>query len=167
MRLVSIFLLIFLVGCGFQMRGTFVAPEYLKTVRILPDDPYTPLQKSIRASLMKAGTNIVSPSRSNVTTINLLSSIFSEAALSYDTSGQAERVQRTLTISYQVTAANGKILTNAATITASREFVTSQTQLLSSDNELATIDRELVRDIAVKLIRQLTKLKVDNANLPR
>ena len=167
MRLVSILLLAFLVGCGFHMRGSFVAPEYLKTVRILPDDPYTPIQKSIRASLIKAGTSIVAPSRENVTTLNLLSSVFSEAVLSYDQNNQASRIQRTLTINYQVIDANGKTLANAASITANREFITSQTQLLSSDNELAAIDRELVKDIAAKLMRQLTKLKVDDANLPR
>ena len=73
MKSLSIFLIIFLVGCGFHLRGAFIAPEYLKVVRILPDDPYTPLQKSIRASLVKGGTSIVDPSRSNITTLNLSS----------------------------------------------------------------------------------------------
>jgi LPS-assembly lipoprotein len=167
MKSLSVFLIIFLVGCGFHLRGTFIAPEYLKVVRILPDDPYTPLQKSIRTSLIKGGTSIVAANSSNVTTLNLSSANFTNSTLSSNPDGQAERMRRSLTISYSVVTANGKIYNNAASITSSREFITSQIQLLSSDNEVATIDRELVNDVAAKLMRQLTKIHIDHVTLPR
>lgn len=157
-KLFSILLTLSIItGCGFHLRGSFTLPKHLQTIYITPDDPYEPLQKTLRRALLKNNIQIATSADKNVAILELTTPNFSESVTAFNSNGQAQGFKLTINFQYQVNY-NNKILKPFTTIQSSRDIILTPNQILSGENERRMIKDDLLQESIIQLFRQLSTI---------
>lgn len=155
----SILILTFIAGCGFHLRGAVSFPTWLKTVYITPDDPYEPLQKTVRRTLERNKITLVTEINKETAVLELTTPDFTESILALNAMGQSQRFKLTISFQYKLSYA-GNLLRPLTTIQSSRDFTLAPGQILSGDNERRLIKDELLQEATSQLFRQLYTVKL-------
>lgn len=148
-----------LAGCGFHLRGNFDIPNSLRVMRILPNQPFDPFQRSLKKTLISNGVQVVAdedPRAKDSAKLTLQSQLFSERNVAYGSDGQPNRALLTFNVSYQISDAQGKLLIPGASVQVERELTLNPTAYLATDNERARLRNDLIIDAASQLARQLS-----------
>ena len=146
-----------LSGCGFHLRGSFVIPEGLKQLIVMPDDPYQPFQRQLRYTLKKRGIDIVAPGY-KAPTLTIHDENYSQQVLGLSPTGQAQQFRMFLNLSYSLKSIKGQEL-RANTIRVSKDFSADPNTVLSNDSGISIYKQELQQEAILQLIRQLTTIK--------
>lgn len=157
------FLFIFLMGCGFHLRGSVTIPEFLRVLRIVPDQPSDPLQRALRQAL-KGNQVIIMRENDvdacNAAVINIFSQAITERNVAYGLDGQANRAMIQLTIHYRITDKTGKVILPNGRVRVERSLTINPNATLGTENERNRVLQELYNDGALQLLRQLSLLGV-------
>jgi len=148
-----------LASCGFHLRGNFDIPNSLRIMRILPNQPFDPFQRSLKKTLISNGVQVVTdedPRAKDSAKLTLQSQLFSERNVAYGSDGQPNRALLTFNVSYQISDAQGKLLIPGASVQVERELTLNPTAYLATDNERARLRNDLIIDAASQLARQLS-----------
>lgn len=166
-RLGIIIVCLSLIGCnGFKLRGSLVIPTYLRTVYISPYEPYEPLQSILRARLKGNNVKIVNYADPNVTTLEVSRATMKQQVLAYGSSGEVQRYNLTLTVTYTLIAKGDNVQRINRTITRSRELNRSNNMLLSNEGEEQIVKRELLNEAVSEILRQITSRPQHNDDNP-
>lgn len=156
-----------LVACnGFKLRGSLVIPQYLSTVYISPCEPYEPLQSALRARLKSNNVRIVNHADANVTVLEVSRPTTKYQVLAYGSSGEVQRYNLTLTVTYTLIIKSDNAQRISGTITRSRELNRSNNMLLSNEGEEQIVKRELLNEAVSEILRQITSRPKHNDDNP-
>lgn len=139
--------------CGFKLRGSYTIPKYLKRVHLSPYEPYEELQRELITILDKHKVVIVCDSDAKVTTINLSRPTVSEDSLAIGPDSQVTRYKYTVSVTYSLSTTDASY---SKVVVRSRELTRSNSQMLSNQSELQKVHKELIREIAMEIMRQIT-----------
>ncbi len=154
-----------LIGCNeFKLRGSLVIPQYLRTVYISPCEPYEPLQSVLRARLKSNNVKVVNYADANVTTLEVSKPTTKQQVLAYGSSGEVQRYNLTLTVTYTLITKGNNAQRISHTIIRSRELNRSNNMLLSNEGEEQIVKRELLNEAVSEILRQITSLQQQNAD---
>jgi outer membrane lipopolysaccharide assembly protein LptE/RlpB len=154
-----------LVGCnGFKLRGSFVVPKYLSTLYISPCEPYEPLQSVLRARLKRNNVKVVNYADANVTVLEVSRPTTKQQVLAYGSSGEVQRYNLTLTVTYTLIIKGDNPQRTSRTITRSRELNRSNNMLLSNEGEEQIVKRELLSEAVSEILRQITRPQHNDDN---
>jgi len=157
--LISI-LLLFSVGCGFQLRGNLLIPTNLQTLQIAPNTPFEPFQRFLRQTLASNGVKILEPSdeeAKNVPVLTILSQSFNERTVGYGPDGQVNRSILQLTVSFQLTDPSGKVLLPPSSVQVERALTVNPNAVLGTQNERERLKTDLYMDAISQMLRQMSK----------
>lgn len=152
--------------CGFKLRGSFSVPTYLRTVYVAPYEPYEPLQSELRARLKNNNVKILKQPSDNVTVLDVSRPVFQQQVLAYGSSGEVQRYNLSLTVTYTLIIKGEHPQRTNRTVTRSRELNRSNNMLLSNEGEEQVIKRELLNEAVSEILRQITSQPHDNADKP-
>lgn len=166
-RLGIIIVCLTLIGCdGFKLRGSLVVPQYLRTVYISPYEPYEPLQSALRARLKSNNVKVINHADANVTMLEVSRATTKQQVLAYGSSGEVQRYNLTLTVTYTLITKGDNAQRISRTITRSRELNRSNNMLLSNEGEEQIVTRELLNEAVSEILRQITSRPHHNDDNP-
>lgn len=139
--------------CGFKLRGSYAIPKHLKRIHITPYAPYEDLQREIIKLLEKNKVIIVCDPDTKVTTLNLSRPTVSEDSLAIGPDSQVTRYQYNVSVTYSLSTTDASY---SKVVVRSRELSRSNSQMLSNQSETQKVHHELIREIALEIIRQIT-----------
>jgi LPS-assembly lipoprotein len=153
-------LLVLLVGfslsaCGFRLAGTAELPPQLRSIYLVTSDFSESQRSRLRRSLNNAGAQLVEQLESQAVQLNVSLEVMPDRQLatSARTGSIVKRISRSL--SFNVKAADGKILLEAQTLNQQKDAFLDNDNLLSSDREKESVTRDLEQALFDQLIRQL------------
>jgi LPS-assembly lipoprotein len=145
-----------LSACGFRLAGTAELPPRLASIYLVTSDFSDSQRSQLRRSLRNAGANLVEQPGAQAVQLNvrLTAAPDRDMATSASSGAIVKRISRSL--SFNVKAADGKVLLEARTLQQQKDVSLDDDNLLSSDREKETVTRNLQQALFDQLIRQLT-----------
>jgi LPS-assembly lipoprotein len=145
------------ISCGFHLRGSEEMPMHLKTLAVLPDNPYTPIQREIRRSLKFSGVEVV-PSPAGVYALHLDKDELLRSVLIIGTDGQTKQEQLIYQLAYHITPP-GQDAMPQQIIQVQRILNVDYNRTLGQSLEEDTLLSEMRAEATAQLIRRLSVLK--------
>jgi len=145
-----------LPACGFRLAGVTELPPQLASIYLVTSDFSDPQLTRLRRSLSDAGARLVEQADSQSVRLNVGLKVEPDRdlATSASTGAIVKRISRGL--SFDVKAADGKVLLESQTLRQQKDVSLNDDNLLSSDRERETVTRDLEQALFDQLIRQLT-----------
>jgi len=136
-----------LAACGFHPRGSSPLPAEMSVIYIAGTGEFNALYDDLRTALESQGASITQERDKATAVLNILENKSTTDVLSVNLSGKALEYLISQRIHFEVTAADGHMLVDQQTVTASRSMKFNSNSALSSEREWETIRRELMRDV--------------------
>lgn len=152
-----LFVCLTLTSCGFHLRGTQEMPMHLKTIAILPDSAYTPLQRDIRKALRHADVEIVA-SPTGVYSLQLDNDNLSRSIMVIGTDGQAKQEELIYTLHYRIIPPGADPLPPQV-IKVQRILNVDFNRTLGQAQEEDTLIGEMRAEITAQLMRRLSVIE--------
>jgi outer membrane lipopolysaccharide assembly protein LptE/RlpB len=130
---------------------------HLKTMAVLPDNPYEPLQRNIRRALRQAHVDVVT-SPTGVYTLTLDHAGLTRSVMIIGTDGQAKQEELIYTLVYTVKAPHADPMPQQ-TIKVQRILNVDYNRTLGQDLEENTLVNEMQSEVTAQLMRRLSVLK--------
>lgn len=158
-RMVLIFALVFLSGCGYHLRGSIDMPESLKNVYVFAAS--SPLQTEMMAMLRASkGKLAASPNEAGVV-VKILKEDMSSRVLSIGSTGKSNESELNYYLRFQFYDNKENTLMDEQTIEIAREFFNDQTFVLAKTNEEQLIRKEIYKQ-AARMLMARARIAVDN-----
>lgn len=160
LALISLIILpLYLEACGFHLRGHFDFPAAFNRIKICPNHPYDPFQRTLIQALNSNGIDVITAPKAecqDLTTLFLFNQKFSERTIGFGSDTEVNRSIIEFTLQYRVEDCEGNILCPEATVQVQRELSISPSAVLSTENERARLRADLYLDATTQLMRQLS-----------
>lgn len=146
-----------LSACGFKLRGTFNLP--FQSARLV-GPVNTPVATALVAALQRSGVRLVGspaevgPGEKHVVLV-LLNDQRERAVTGQTAAGQVRELQLRSRFSFQVEAANGRILQNPAEVLVQRDISYNESDALAKQSEEALLFNDLTNDAVQQVMRRL------------
>ncbi len=151
-----------LQGCGFHLRGSYEIPEELKYLQLSPEQPYDPLQRTLRKMLAGNGVQLMPVADSDAdkppSTLTIQHQSFEERPIAYGMDGQAIRVRLELRLEYTVEL-QPQHHRYENTIRVQREFMIDPRNMLATENERQRLKEDLFEEAAAQCVSALSLYK--------
>jgi len=145
-----------LVACGFHVRGSSPLPAEMSVTYISGTVEFDALYDDLRTALESQGSRVTQERDKATAVINILENKSSTNVLTVNLSGKALEYLIRQSIHFEVTAADGHMLIDKQSVTASRTMKFNSNSVLSSEREWETIRRELTRDVVNLAMLRIT-----------
>lgn len=156
MRTLSITLLcLLIISCGFQLRGPIAVPENMQVIAITPDDPYRPLQRTVREELELSGVTVTNDLSQNPVILKLQPESVTRSTYAVDTAGDVAQELLTYVLTFEVLDSNHQVLIPTQIIKTERMLYIHSDQLLSVDREQRTLTNEMRQEAVQQLLRRI------------
>lgn len=153
---IVILLMLSLAACGFHLRGAIPLAPPLHHLYLKTPDPYGQLARSLRLFLNMSGVTL-SSSPGEADTILVILSEQTHDQLIGITGNQATRqYQLVLSVTFQVTTPNGKILLSPRTIRESSMLNITAGQILAGSNEANNLYQQMRQTIVYDILSVLS-----------
>jgi LPS-assembly lipoprotein len=152
-------LLLVMTGCGFQLRGQFAIPACFKTLKVQPENAFTPFQQALKKTLHANGVTVIEAQdeeSTNLATLLIINQTLTERTIAYGADIQASRGRMQLEVIYQLKDATGALVIDNSKIKVEREFQINPNAVLGTENEREHVRSEIYLEGAAQLIRQLS-----------
>jgi LPS-assembly lipoprotein len=145
-----------LASCGFHLRDALLLPGDLGPLRVVSQDPYSPLGQSLsealgRAGATPAGEGIVD----DVATLQILSERWESTPLSVDQFGRAQEFTLRYAVVFRLRRADASDLVPQQVIELSRDYISIPTNSSGTESEREILSRELRRDMVASILRRI------------
>lgn len=153
MRTFFIICLAFLLtSCGFELRKPINLSEHIQTIDIYPDDPYRPLQRTVRETLTYSGVEIEDGAD---IILKLQPEEILRSTYAVDTAGDVAQEQLTYQLHFELVDKSNRILMPMQTIKSYRILYIHENQLLSVNREERTLIDDMRQEAVMQLLRRL------------
>jgi len=156
-KILLIALCSFLLGCGFQLRGTGSASIPFESIYIsaLEGEPIiTELKHSIQSS---GKTLVLDKPLDAEATLHIISAQYTKHIWSISGSGRVREFQLRYRVSYRLADSKGLQIVPPSVVNLSRVLPYGDAQVLAKQAEEKMLAREMYRDAAQQIIRRLSK----------
>jgi LPS-assembly lipoprotein len=124
-----------LSACGFHLRGDLPLAPPLKKLYLQTQDPYGQLARNIRQFLKFSGVELTSSAATAKTVLVIVREATSDQLLSIGGTQQTRQYNITLTVTFEVTDPQGKILLPPEVVSETRSLTILSNQILGGSNE--------------------------------
>jgi len=145
-------LMLFLVACGYHLRGSLEIPKQLKNVYV--QGASGTLYNELKAAVKSAESRIVSTPKQADIVINILSDKMRRRALSISSGGKANEFELDYSLKYTLSDAEGKTLLKPQNMEIHRSYFNQQLNVLGKNNEEQVIRREMYRQAVRSIFSQ-------------
>lgn len=149
-------LVLTLSACGFRLRGAIELPPAMQETRIIGMAEFAPLNIQLRRLLSSAGAKVVAAGASASATLIISGEDFRKRVLSVDSQGRAAEYELSYRFSFELTAADNKVLVPRQSVELVRDYRFDPDNVLAIDAEEARIREEMYRFAANQTMRRIT-----------
>jgi len=147
----------FLSGCGFKLRGSFHLPPQLAEISIQGGE--RELVEQLTGILTGNGVTVVTTDASTGAAILSLSRTeFVRETTSTDVAGIATEFEYSWRVEFSVMDANGETLLSQSSLSVLNTLDYDPEDELEFEEEEAFLKEEMTRDVALQIMRELTRL---------
>ncbi len=156
--ILSISLTIALVqGCGFQLRGKFELPASLSALYVESRD--ASLNAEIEDMLRSSGNSPVRVEDSATAILKLFNVQYGRTVRTVDTRGKATGYVLNYSLDFNVMDRAGKTLLATRNVSLQRDYNYDSTQVLIKESEERYLRRDMKKDAALQIVRQLAAIR--------
>jgi LPS-assembly lipoprotein len=155
-KLFILALTILLAGCGFHLRGAHPLPPQLHTMYLQSGKPYSDLTKQVKMTLAFSNVKLLDDPTKAPIILALSNENFSTYQTSVGNSTQTRNYNAIYSVTYQLQNKYGSDITTAKTISSSTTITVNQNEILENSNKLNIAKQNLIRDLVMKLMFQLS-----------
>ena len=141
-----------LSACGFSLSYNQSIP--VKTLYIADSNASPHLINDLAKALQAKGVNIVTNPKTASATLQIVGESFQENVMSYGNVGQTTSYTMIYTLTYQVLDRSGKMLIKPSTITSTRNFSLTSSQINSDLIAKKNLEKELQNNMITQLVNQ-------------
>lgn len=152
----SVLLACLLSACGFHLRDAIVLPADMGPLRVVSDNPYSPLAESLSQALARAGAQApVEDSTEEVATLQIVSETWRSTTLSVDAFGRAQEFTLRYAVFFSMKHADGSVIVPLQGIEQSRDYVSSPTSSIGTESERELLAQEMRREMVSSILRRI------------
>lgn len=145
-----------LASCGFHLRDALLLPGDLGPLRVVSQDPYSPLGQSLSEALDRAGaTPAAEGVADDVATLQILSERWESTPLSVDQFGRAQEFTLRYAVVFRLRRADATDLVPQQVIELSRDYISVPANSSGTESEREILSRELRRDMVSSILRRI------------
>ena len=152
-----------LSSCGFHLRGQMTLAPPLHRVYLQAPEIYEPLARYLRQSLKMSGVYLASSPKDAITILEIIKETESEPLLSVSNTQQTRQYDLVLTVTFQITSPEGRILIPPQTVSEKRTLTVQTNQVLATTNEAASLFRQMRIAIAYDIMSLLASQNLSDA----
>jgi LPS-assembly lipoprotein len=149
------FLTLFLVACGFHLRGNVPLPKTLSPMYIATNKPYDPLVELIEDTLTASHIELVDSPKNASTILNLIDIQYVENLVSVAASTNTRQYTLLEILRMELTTTKGKIVIPVSTLTASNPLTVDSNQMLNTSVQKQTLQQEMQQAVVQQLMIRL------------
>jgi LPS-assembly lipoprotein len=158
-KILLIVLCSFLVGCGFQLRGSESASIPFESIYISALEGKLIIPE-LKLAIQSSGKTLVLDKPQDAEAIlHIISEKYSKHIWSISGSGRVREFQLRYRVSYRLTDSKGLEIVPPSVVSLSRIMPFADAQVLAKQAEEKMLTREMYRDISQQIIRRLSKIK--------
>ena len=158
-KILLIVLCSFLVGCGFQLRGSESASIPFESTYISALEGKLIIPE-LKLAIQSSGKTLVLDKPQDAEAIlHIISEKYSKHIWSISGSGRVREFQLRYRVSYRLTDSKGLEIVPPSVVSLSRIMPFADAQVLAKQTEEKMLTREMYRDISQQIIRRLSKIK--------
>lgn len=146
-------LMVSLVACGFQLRGSYEIPSALNTVRLNATAPNGELARVLRRSLNNAGSVIVTQGEAPELVVSDVE--HKRRVLSVNASGDTQEYELLAVASMTISETSSGFSFTSRTFRVRRDYIYESTGVLSSGDQEFQLKLEMERELASQMLRAL------------
>jgi LPS-assembly lipoprotein len=148
-----------LAGCGFQLRGNAALPAEMAVTYIQSAQPYSTLVDDFAAALQARNVSVTRQRSAATAVLRILDNEFEKRVLSVNTAGKVLEYELRQTLRFSVSTAGNLPLLEAQTVSLSRDYLYSNTDILGKEREDQTVRRTLQRNLVNMALLRLTAVR--------
>lgn len=149
-------LAITLGGCGFQLRGTAALPEEMSVVYIKSSNPYGSLVSDFADALRVHHVKVTENREKATAVLHIMQQKQDTAVLSVNASGKVLEYQLRQSIQFDVRTIDNLPLLEPQSVSMTRDYLYSSTDVLSSAREEIVVRRALQLELVNLAILRIT-----------
>ena len=136
-----------LAGCGFQPRGSVALPAVMSVTYIRDTSPYGSLSADFAEVLRARGAKVTDVRAEATAVLKILGNKIEKDVLSINTAGRVLEYELRQTIQFSVVTADNLPLLEPQTVSMSREYLFSSSQILSREREDLAVRHTLQQNL--------------------
>ncbi|EKD74167.1 MAG: hypothetical protein ACD_45C00053G0004 [uncultured bacterium] len=144
-----------LTSCGFHLRGGTTLNPPLQKLYLKTADPYGQLANNLRNYLKVSGTPFVDSKEEATAILQILSENENQQLINVSSTQQTRQYNLILTVTFQITDPQGKILIPLQSLSESRAFTTVSDQILGGTNEQNALTQQMRKAIVFDIMNRL------------
>lgn len=162
-KILLIFVLIItLTACGFHLRGHEPLPSQLQTLYVASNNPYDTFTTELMQTLKNSGVYPTQNAQAAPVTLQILDQNSALVPVSYGNVGQTTLYTLNYKVKYQLLDRAGITLLEPQTITITRSYSVTSSQISSDLYARQELEQEMRRDAIYQLLNNLRSLKTQN-----
>lgn len=148
----SLFLMLMLSACGFQLTGQGKQALAFHTISVETDQPYSDFTKELQNSLASMGVRVTTPAAIR---LQILAQNFTRNTTSLGNAGQTTTYLLVYNVLFKVIDRTGHILLAPQQVRATRSFSITSNQLTgdlnTENNLLESMQHDVIRQLIIRL----------------
>jgi LPS-assembly lipoprotein len=147
-------ILLYLAGCGFQLRGTSALPADRGPVFVQAGFG-TRVGPLLTQALQTAGSAMTGNPAGARTLVRILEEQDEERVSAVNARGKVIGIELVYRVAFDAVAADGTVLAERQSLVGTREYVNPSVEVLGKAEEANLIRSDLARDLADRILRRL------------
>lgn len=145
--LLAVFLVTALSGCGFHLRGSDALPAEMSVTYIQSGNPFSSLVDDFADALRSHGVQVTEERDAATAILHILENDSDRDVLSVNTSGKVLEYQLRQTVRFSVATAENLPVVEPQTVTVTRAYLYSSTDVLGSERERVAVRNTLQENL--------------------
>ena len=150
-------LLLSLVGCGFQLRGTAQLPDSIKTMRIDGISNNRSIGLKLKRALI--GNGIVIADSNDAAVLKVVKYDFERRVLSVGSNAKVSEYELFSELEFIVLDAQGDVLSEQQSVSAQRDYQFDEDEVLGRESEEQLLREQLDQQLIQSVLRRLSAIK--------
>jgi len=153
--LVLCLLLLSLSGCGFRLHQPLPLAKPLQNIYVQSRTPYGDLTRNIKQYLQMSGAQLSPSPQKAATILNITQESATQDLLSVNSSQQTRQYNLRLSVTFEITDPQGRVLVPPQTLTELRPLTLQSNQILAGSNQATQIYQDMRHALTFNLMNLL------------
>jgi len=145
-----------LSACGFQLRGSYDVPPFLREISLKIPDGADALGRELRLALER---NQIATAGGELL-LDVVSETLNRQTSSVDSSARAAEYTLVYAVEFRLNSSDGRLIGPLESLILRRSYQYSSSNIVGKSTEEETLVQELRMDAAQQIVRQLATLRV-------